>query len=120
MTRRCLIESKLAAIALTTQYTALPRVANNAKTANRVDIDHFLIGPPATGSDTIKVYLVPSGGTAGPSNLVLTKTLASTDGTYTCPEIVGQVLEPGDFIATSSTAGLMPIRAAGDEQAAPT
>lgn len=118
---RCLLESKIAEAALTTQYTAADRSVGGAALAYRVTIEKFSVSPPPTGSATIAIYIVPKGGTAGASNLVMpAKSLSSTDRAYTCPELVGQVLEPGDFIATNASVANLVIRMSGSLVQAPT
>ena len=65
---------------------------------------------------TISVNLVTTGGSAGNTNLVTkTKTLQPAE-VYTFPELVGQVLNPGDFISTlAGTAGAINMRVSGRE-----
>lgn len=51
-----------------------------------------------TTNVTFKVYKVPSGASVGDAYYIINdKTLISKD-TYECPEVVGQVLDPGDKI----------------------
>jgi hypothetical protein len=118
---RCIVQAKLAEVATTTQYTAPRRDATTGAGVQsyRVKIEKFSVAPPAAGSETISVYVVAYGGTAGASNKIFSHAIASTDRTYTCPELIGHVLEPGDFIATSATAATMVIRADGDFEKAP-
>lgn len=102
---KCLLESKYAENAQTTQYTA--------PTGTRTIIDKFTAYSPAGG--TLTVNLVASGGSADASNIKLVKTLAANE-TYTCPEIVGQILNPGDFISTlPGGASTVVIRISGRE-----
>lgn len=107
VTARCLVETKYAENAQTTQYTSGAGV--------RVIIDKCTVTPPTGATATIAMNLVPSGGTAGGSNVVMQpKALTSTDPTYTCPEMVGRILEPGDFISTiASLASSLVIRIEG-------
>ena len=96
-TARCLVETKYAENAETTQYTAAA--------GTRVIIDKFTITPPTGAASSLLIHVVPSGGAAGVSNAIMqAKTMTSTDPTYTCPEMVGRVLEPGDFISTLASA----------------
>lgn len=104
---KTLIPSKQAEASQTTQYTAV-----NCKTI----IDKFTITNTNTTNVTISVNLVTSGGTAGVSNLIVDTRSVAPDETYTCPELVGQVLEPGAFISTiASAATSLTIRASGRE-----
>jgi len=104
---KTLIPSKQAENAQTTQYTAV-----NCKTI----IDKFTITNTSAANVTISVNLVTSGGSAGVSNLIVDTRSVAPDETYTCPELVGQVLEPGGFISTiASAATSLTIRASGRE-----
>ena len=104
---KTLIPSKQAEASQTTQYTAV-----NCKTI----IDKFTITNTNTTNVTISVNLVTSGGTAGISNLIVDTRSVAPDETYTCPELVGQVLESGAFISTiASAATSLTIRASGRE-----
>lgn len=102
-----LISAKLAENAQTTQYTAV-----NCTTI----IDKFT-GTNTSGANvTISVNIVPNGGTAGGTNLVVdTRTIAPNE-TYTFPELVGHVVPPSGFISTiAGTASAIVIRASGRE-----
>lgn len=102
-----LISAKLAEDAQTTQYTAV-----NCTTI----IDKFT-GTNTSGANvTISVNIVPNGGTAGGTNLVVdTRTIAPNE-TYTFPELVGHVVPPSGFISTiAGTASAIVIRASGRE-----
>ena len=108
VTTRALVSAKQAENVETTQYTA--------PAATRVIIDKFT-GTNTTGAAaTLTVRLVPSGGGAGAGNTIASaKTLAAGEA-YTFPEVVGHVLNPGDFISTlAGTAAAITIRASGRE-----
>jgi len=100
-----------------------PLQAQNAETSQyvtpagtRTIIDKFT-GTNTTGAAaTLTVKLVASGGAAAVTNTIVSaKTLAAGE-TYTFPEVVGHVLNPGDFISTiASTAAAIVIRASGRE-----
>lgn len=100
-----IIPAKQAENAQTAQYTS-----DGAKTL----IDKFTATNTSASNVDLSVNLVPNGGSASASNLVMqTRTLAPGE-TYTCPELVGQVLEDGGFISTlASTASAITIRASG-------
>lgn len=104
---KVLIQSKIAENAQTTQYTA---------TGVKAIIDKFTATNYSAGAQTLSVNLVASAGAAGNANLVVkTKTLQAGE-TYTFPEIVGHMLEAGDFISTiASAATSLTIRASGRE-----
>ena len=104
---KTLIASKQAENLQTTQYTAV-----NCKTI----IDKFTATNTSANNVTISVNLVTSGGSAGVTNLIVDSRAIAPDETYTFPELVGQVLEPGGFISTiADTAAAITIRASGRE-----
>jgi hypothetical protein len=104
---KVLIPAKQAENAQTTQYTAV-----NCKAI----IDKFTVTNTSAGNVTISVNLVTSGSTPAASNLILDTRAIAPDETYTCPELVGQALEPGGFISTiASAATSLTIRASGRE-----
>lgn len=107
VTVKNLIAPKQAENAQTTQYTAV-----NCKTR----IDKFTVTNTTAANATISVNLVPSAGSASASNLVVSARAVAPGETYTCPELVGQVLESGGFISTlAGTATALTIRASGVE-----
>ena len=102
-----LIQAKAAEDSLTTQY-----VAANAQAL----IDKFTATNYSGATVTLTVHLVATGGSPGDINAVLrTKALLAGE-TYLCPEVVGHVLNPGNFISTLASApGSIAIRASGRE-----
>lgn len=102
-----IIPRKQAEAAQTAQYTAI-----NCKTI----IDKFTVTNTSGSNVQFSCNLVPSGGTADNTNLVLkTRSIAPGD-TYLCPELVGQTLEAGGFISTLAGAGTsLTISASGRE-----
>lgn len=104
---KTLVAAKQAENVQTTQYTAV-----NCKTI----IDKFTATNTSAGNVTISVNLVGSGGSPDVSNLIVDARTVAPDETYTFPELVGQVLEPGGFISTiASAATSLTIRASGRE-----
>lgn len=77
-------------------------------------IDKFTATNYSAAPATISVNLVTAGGTAGNDDLIVkTKTLQASE-TYTFPELVGHVLNPGGFISTiAGTASAINIRVSG-------
>lgn len=99
-----LVASKDAENSQTTQYTS-----SSVKTIIDTGVVHNHTGTAAT----FAVNLVTNGGAAGSSNLFLNRTIQPGE-TYRCPEIVGQVLEVGDFISTlAGTASALSMRISG-------
>jgi len=106
VTAKCLLEAKYAENAQTTQFTA---------TGVRAIIDKFTAYNGTGGAVTLTVNLVPSGSAAGASNVKVAKSVAAGE-TYTFPELVGHILNAGDFISTlASAATSLVIRVAGRE-----
>lgn len=105
VTVNVLIPAKIAEATQTTQYTS-----NGVRTI----IDKFTATNYSGSAATISVNIVTTAGTAGNENLITkTKTLQPSE-VYTFPEIVGQVLNSGDFISTiAGTASAINIRASG-------
>ena len=104
---KVLIPAKQAESSQTTQYTA-----TNCKAI----IDKFTITNTSAGNVTISVNLVTVSGSPSASNLIMDTRAIAPHETYTCPELVGQALEPGGFISTiASAATSLTIRASGRE-----
>ena len=94
-----------------------PNVETTAYTASgvRACIDKFTATNGSASTTTLAVKLVPSGGSAGASNLLITKTLTAGES-YTFPEIVGHWLEAGGFISLlAGAAAAVVVRASGRE-----
>jgi hypothetical protein len=104
---KVLIPAKQAENSQTTQYTA-----TNCKAI----IDKFTITNTSAGNVTISVNLVTVSGSPSAANLIMDTRAIAPDETYTCPELVGQALEPGGYISTiASAATSLTIRASGRE-----
>jgi hypothetical protein len=107
VTVKNIIPAKQAENSQTTQYTA---------TGCRTIIDKFTVTNTSAGNVTLAVNLVAAAGSAGVSNLILSAKNIVPGETYLCPELVGQVLEPGGFISTlAGAATSLTIRASGRE-----
>jgi hypothetical protein len=104
---KALVEALQLATAETTQYTA--------PAGTRTIIDK-MTGTNTTGAAaTITLKIVPSGGAAGAANIIVSaKTLAAGEA-YTFPEMVGHVLNPGDFLSTLTSAVAVTFRVSGRE-----
>jgi hypothetical protein len=107
ITAKVLIPAKTAENTQTTQYTA-----NGVTTI----IDKFTATNYSASAVAISINLVTTAGSASNNNLITkTKTLQPAE-VYTFPEIVGQILSPGDFISTiANTATAVNIRSSGRE-----
>lgn len=102
-----IIPRKQAENVQTTQYTA-----TNCKTI----IDKFTVTNTSAANVNFSVNLVAELGVTGNDNLVMKTRAIAPNETYTCPELVGQVLEDGGFISTlAGTATALTISASGRE-----
>lgn len=104
---KVLVPAKTVENTQTTQYTATNVTAI---------IDKFTATNYSGTAATISVNLVTVAGSAGNQNLITkTKTLQPSE-VYTFPELVGQILGPGDFISTiAGTASAVNMRVSGRE-----
>lgn len=108
VTAKPLIASKQAENAETTQYTA--------PTGTRTIVDKFTGTNTTAATAVLTVRIVTSGGAAGASNTISSAKAIAPGEAYTFPEVVGHVLNPGDFISTlAGTATAITIRASGRE-----
>ena len=107
VTVKNLVPGKSVEASQTTQYTA---------TGVTTIIDKFTATNYSASAATISVNLVTTSGTAGNVNLITkTKTLQVSE-VYTFPELVGQVLNMGDFISTiAGTVSTVNMRVSGRE-----
>ena len=107
VTVKVLVPAKIVESTQTTQYTA---------TGVTTIIDKFTATNYTTTAATISVNLVTVSGSAGNANLITkTKTLQPSE-VYTFPELVGQILNAGDFISTiAGTATAINMRVSGRE-----
>lgn len=92
-----LVETGYAAAVETAVYTA----------PSLVIIDRISAYGAALGTLTLRI--VPAGGTAGASNTLAVKALAAGEA-YSFPELVGQVLMPGDKISELASAASAVVR----------
>jgi hypothetical protein len=106
VTAQSLFSPLQAAAAETTQYTS--------PAGTRTILDKFT-GTNTTGSPVLlTVKLVQSGGVAGASNTIVSSKTIAPGECYTFPEIVGHVLNAGDFLSTlAGTATAVTLRASG-------
>jgi len=109
-------------MAVTPKVLIPPKQAENAQTAQytangvKAIIDKFTVTNTSTSNASISVNLVRVTTSAGVSNLVIDTRSIAPDETYTCPELIGHVLEAGDFISTlASAATSLTIRCSGRE-----
>jgi len=104
---KVLIPAKIAENTQVTQY-----IAQNVSAI----IDKFTATNYSAAAATLSVNLVTQFDSSGNQNLIIkNKTLLPSE-TYTFPELVGHVLQPGGFISTiAGTASAINIRSSGRE-----
>ena len=108
VTAKTLFEGLQAQNVQTTQYTA--------PNGTRTIIDKFTGTNTSGAAATLSINLVASAGAAGAANLIVQAKTLQPGESYTFPEVVGHVLNPGDFISTlAGTAAAITIRASGRE-----
>ena len=104
---KVLVPAKTVENSQTTQYTA---------TGVTAIIDKFTATNYSGAAATISVNLVTVAGSAGNINLITKTKALQPSEVYTFPELVGQVLNPGDFISTiAGTASAINMRVSGRE-----
>lgn len=107
VTAKVLIAPKQAENTQTAQYTATDVVTL---------IDKFTATNTSAATATLSVNLVTSGDSAGDENLIVKTRSIAAGETYIFPEIVGQVLEDGDYLSTiASASSSITIRCSGRE-----
>jgi len=104
---KVLIPAKIAEARQTTQYTA-----QNVSAI----IDKFTATNYSASAATLSVNLVTQFDSSGNQNLIIKQKTLLPSETYTFPELVGHVLQPGGFISTlAGTASAINIRSSGRE-----
>lgn len=105
-----IIPSKYAEATQAAQFT----VSAPQNQTVKVPIDVFTVSNTSASPVVFSCHLVNAGGNADDSNKVLPPVEVQPGETYLCPELVGQVLEDGQFISTlCGTANALVIRASG-------
>lgn len=109
VTPKAILQAKQIEDTQTTQYTS---------TGVRTIIDKFTATNTTASNVTFSVNLVAQSGSAGASNLVVSSKTVVPGETYLCPEVIGHVLNPGDFISTvAGTGAALTVRISGREVA---
>lgn len=106
VTATVLIPAKTAEAAQTAQYAS----------SGTTIIDKFTATNYSAAAAVISVNLVTGGESASNDNVITKTKRLQPSEVYTFPEIVGQILSPGDIISTiAGTASAINIRASGRE-----
>jgi len=91
-----------------TQYTAA--------VSTRAIIDKMTVTNTTGAAATLTVNLVKAAGAVSASNTIISAQSVAAGTTYVCPEVVGHILNPGDFIsAKAGTATALTFRVSGRE-----
>lgn len=105
---KALIDALQVTNAQVTQYTA--------PTNTRAIIDKFTGTNTSAAAATLTVNLVKLAGAASAANTIVSAKTVAPGECYTFPELVGHVLNPGDFISTiAGTTLVITVRASGRE-----
>jgi hypothetical protein len=96
VTAKNLVPAKTVEATQTTQYTA-----TNVTTI----IDKFTATNYSASSVTISVHLVVFGDITGNKNVIVKNKSVLPSECYTFPELVGQILNPGQSISTIASSG---------------
>lgn len=108
VTVKPLVSGKFAENVQTTQYTA--------PTGTRAIIDKATVTNTTASTATFSANLVPASGAFADSNLVIDTRAIAAGECYTCPELVGHILEPGGVISTiASASSALSLRISGRE-----
>lgn len=106
VTAKTLVPSKQAENTQTTQYTASSVTAI---------IDKATVHNASAANVTFAANVVTVSGAAGITNRFVNRTIAPNE-TYALPELVGQVLQAGDFLSTiAGAAASLNLRVSGRE-----
>lgn len=107
VTPKTLVASQQLTNSNATYYTA---------TNVRTIIDKFTLTNTTAGAVTATIDLVDSGGAAGASERMISARSIAAGETYTCPELVGHILNTGDTIQGLASANTsITIRVSGRE-----
>lgn len=80
------------------QLTGSAATYYTGTTGNRTTIKSASVTNTTAGVVALTMYRVPSGGSAGASNTIISARNIAAGETYNCPELVNKVLHAGDTI----------------------
>ena len=100
-----IVPAKQAENTQTTQYT----VSNG-----KLIVDKFTVTNTTNATHQFSCNIVSESGSASNANLIIDTKSISPSKTYSCPEMIGQVIEKGGFISTlASSASSLTIAISG-------
>lgn len=110
VTAKALFEMTQATTVDATVYTA------SQSGGVRTIIDKLTATNISGGAVTATVNLVPFGNAVGSANVISSVVSIAANGSFTFPEIVGHILNPGDFISIKASANTaLNFRSSGRE-----
>jgi hypothetical protein len=77
------------------QLTGAAAAYYTAPTGTRAVLKSVVLTNTTVGAVLVTVYLVPSGGAVGAATTLISALSLATNVSYTCPELVNQVIEAG-------------------------
>lgn len=77
------------------QLTGAAAAYYTAPTNTRAVIKAATLTNTTAGAVAVTVYLVPSGGSAGATNVLISALNLAAGAAYACPELINQVIEAG-------------------------
>ena len=84
-------------------YTGQPGIANTALYTCPANTRIRILAMTATNDAAVAawmtVHAMPAGGAVGDTNLLINQKGLGDKESYSCPEVVGHVLEPGDVLS---------------------
>lgn len=96
------------------QATAVTTTPNTVLTAGaRTTIDAFVVNNTTGTAVTFTANIVPSGGTVGTANQVVSAFSVGPNASAAPIGLNGQTLQPGDFISVVGSAAGLNVRASG-------
>jgi len=99
-------------------YEGQPAAANTTlytcPANTKVRIVAATVTNDAAAAKHISFHLVPSGGAVGDTNIILNQKIIGDKESYTLPELIGHILDPGDLIsAIAETADILTVHISG-------
>ncbi len=105
ITPKALFEGTSLTTGNVTLYTSPSNTRTSIQSASFVNV--------SAGAIVMYLYLIESGGTATAANAAICGLSIASGATYQCPELINQVLEPGDLISARATSAGISGRASG-------
>jgi len=99
-------------------YSGQPGIADTTlytcPANTRVRIVAGTVTNDAAVAKWISFHRVPSGGAVGDANIIINSKVIGDKESYTLPEVVGHILEPGDIISSiTETAATLTVHLSG-------